>query len=283
MIYAHEIPNRSRLYFAKSAKIKRDIEYIASSIFDELGFEEIVTPFFSYHQHLEIEEKSLIRFNDEKNHILSMRADSTLDVVRLITKRLGRSVKQKRWFYIQPIFRYPSSEQYQIGAEYLQGADLFIAIDDCLKIIKKLNLKPILQISNIRIPQLISEHLDIPLRVFQSASLEEIFKLNLPWLNRLASVQNLTDLKAIEMEIPSFLVEEVEKIRIICSKIEYENIIVAPLYYSKMRYYDGLFFRLFLENRRFGMGGVYHYEDIEAVGFALYTDNLIEEMISHEQ
>jgi ATP phosphoribosyltransferase regulatory subunit HisZ len=283
MIYAHEIPNRSRLYFAKSAKIKRDIEYIASSIFDELGFEEIVTPFFSYHQHLEIEEKSLIRFNDEKNHILSMRADSTLDVVRLITKRLGRSVKQKRWFYIQPIFRYPSNEQYQIGAEYLQGADLFIAIDDCLKIIKKLNLKPILQISNIRIPQLISEHLDIPLRVFQSASLEEIFKLNLPWLNRLASVQNLTDLKAIEMEIPSFLVEEVEKIRIICSKIEYENIIVAPLYYSKMRYYDGLFFRLFLENRRFGMGGVYHYEDIEAVGFALYTDNLIEEMISHEQ
>jgi len=50
MIFEHEIPSGSRLYFGKSAKLKREIEYVASQTLDGLGFEEIVTPLFSYHQ-----------------------------------------------------------------------------------------------------------------------------------------------------------------------------------------------------------------------------------------
>ncbi|WP_457745166.1 ATP phosphoribosyltransferase regulatory subunit, partial [Sulfurimonas sp.] len=79
MILEHEIPNGSKLYFGDSAKVKRKIENVASELLSESGFEEIVTPIFSYHQHKSIaDEKELIRMNDEKNNSLSLRADSTI-------------------------------------------------------------------------------------------------------------------------------------------------------------------------------------------------------------
>ncbi len=43
MILEHEIPSGSKLYFGNSAKIKREIEKVASDILSK-GFEEIVTP-----------------------------------------------------------------------------------------------------------------------------------------------------------------------------------------------------------------------------------------------
>ena len=58
MIFEHEIPSGSRLYFGQSAKIKREIESIASETLEMLGFEEIVTPLFSYHQHECFEDQS---------------------------------------------------------------------------------------------------------------------------------------------------------------------------------------------------------------------------------
>jgi len=97
MILEHEIPNGSKLYFGESAKVKRRIENIASSILDANGFQEIVTPIFSYHQHLSIaDERELIKINDTKNNSLSLRADSTIDVVRIIEKRLGVNNSQKK-------------------------------------------------------------------------------------------------------------------------------------------------------------------------------------------
>eukprot|EP01156_Anaeramoeba_ignava_P001592 Anaeramoba_ignava/a1617_5.p1 GENE.a1617_5~~a1617_5.p1 ORF type:complete len:127 (-),score=2.85 a1617_5:94-474(-) len=120
MIFEHEIPKGSRLYFGKAAKAKRELEYKISTLLDNRGFEEVVTPNFSYSQHQSIaNERKLIKFSDEKNEQVSLRADSTLDVVRIITKRLGRTTDHKKWFYVQPIFTYPSSEDYQIGCEWI--------------------------------------------------------------------------------------------------------------------------------------------------------------------
>jgi ATP phosphoribosyltransferase regulatory subunit HisZ len=123
MIYEHEIPSLSRLYFGKSAKLKRDIEAIASDILYQEHYEEIATPVFSYHQHDSIDEQELIRFSDNQNHIISLRADSTLDIVRIITKRLGKSSNQKKWFYIQPVYKFPTLEVNQIGVEEIENSD----------------------------------------------------------------------------------------------------------------------------------------------------------------
>ena len=112
MILEHEIPTGSKLYFGESAKVKRHVENVASDVLSENGFQEIVTPIFSYHQHLSVDDqRRLIKVNDAQNNAISLRADSTIDVVRIIEKRLGENTTQKKWFYIQPIVTYPTTEQ----------------------------------------------------------------------------------------------------------------------------------------------------------------------------
>ncbi len=278
MVYEHEIPNLTRLYFGKSAVKKRKIESTASKILHEKGYEEIVTPLLTYHQHGSLSEKELIRFSDAQNHIITLRADSTLDVVRIITKRLGRSVEQNRWFYIQPVFRYPSFEQYQIGAESIGERDLSTSINDSAKILKTLCISSLLQISNINIPKLIAKRLNISLDIFKSANLEEILKLDVPWLGKLSYLQDIEAIDEVIEDVDDELREELLKIKRLVKKISYDNVVIAPLYYAKMDYYDNLFFRYIKDNATLGMGGNYTYEGIDSTGFALYTDNLIEEM-----
>ena len=276
MIYEHEIPKGSKLYFGKSAKLKREIENLAGKILEEFGYEEIVTPFFSYHQTKSISTKELVRFGDEKNHILSLRADSTLDVVRLITKRLGRSVEHDKWFYIQPVFRYPSSEIYQVGAEHIGSSDLREPILISQKIFEKLELFANLQISNIKIPKIISKELGIDISVFEKGNIEEILSFEREWLSKLAYLQNPEDIDEVIKIVPQSLKHELTKIKELCDKIEYEKIIVASLYYAKMRYYDDLYFRFFEGNKTLAMGGSYTWESLRAVGFAGYIDAIIE-------
>jgi len=278
MIYEHEIPSQSRLYFGKSAKLKRDIETIASDILYQEHYEEIATPVFSYHQHDSIKEEELIRFSDSSNHIISLRADSTLDIVRIITTRLGKSSDQKKWFYIQSVYKFPTLEVNQIGVEEIENSDLSLSINDSAKILNALKLKPLLQISNINIPRLIAKELDLSLDLFKNANLEEILKLNIQWLSQLAYLQKVSDIDALIAEVPELLKEELMKIKLLSEAIHYPDIVIAPLYYAKMQYYDNLFFRYIQNNQTLGMGGNYNHRDLNATGFALYTDKLIEEM-----
>ncbi len=278
MIYEHEIPSQSRLYFGKSAKLKRDIEAVASDILYQENYEEIVTPVFSYHQHDTINEKELIRFSDRQNHIISLRADSTLDIVRIITQRLRKSSDQTKWFYIQPVYKFPTLEVNQIGVEEIENSDLSLSINDSAKILKALALKPLLQISNINIPRLIVQELNLSLDLFKNANLEEILNLDIPWLSQLAYLQKVSQIDALIDEVPEVLKSELLKIKLLCESINYPDIVIAPLYYAKMQYYDNLFFRYIQNNETLGMGGNYNHRDLNATGFALYTDKLIEEM-----
>jgi len=276
MIYEHEIPKRSKLYFGDSAKLKRDIENSAVEIFKEYGYEEIVTPIFSYHQAKSISSKELIRVADEKNRLISLRADSTLDVVRLITKRLGRSIEHNKWFYIQPVFRFPSSEIYQVGAEYIGSSDLVQPVEISCKFFDSIAIEPLLQISNIKIPKIISRELNLPLSLFERGNLEKILDLDIKWLDKLAYLQNIEDIDEVIEIVPKSLKSELIKIKELHHKINYDKSVVAPLYYAKMRYYDDLYFRFFIDNKTVGMGGSYTWENYKAVGFAGYLDDIIE-------
>ncbi len=276
MIYEHEIPKGSRLYFGEIAKLKRDIEVKSSQVLEEFGYEEIVTPFFSYHQLESLSQKEIVRLSDEKNRLLALRADSTIDVVRLVTKRLGRSIEHNRWFYIQPVFRFPSSEIYQVGAEYIGSNDLSEPVEILDKILKSVGLEPYLQISNIKIPRLISEKFGISMSVFEDGNLEAILKEDIEWLSKLARLQRVEDLKSILKIAPDDIRDELEKIYKICQKIKNRRVLLSPLYYAKMKYYDDLYFRFFEGNYTLGVGGSYRWRELEAVGFAGYIDMILE-------
>jgi len=275
----HEIPSGTKLYFGKTAKIKREIEAVASDVLYKAGYEELITPLFSYHQHLSIaDEKELIRVNDTQNHQLTLRADSTIDVVRLLDKRLGRNTSHQKWFYIQPIYMYPSKEVYQIGAEYIGEKDLSKVLQSAIDTVDALKIKPLLQISNIRIPELISQELGIDLEDFKHINIQKLLDTKVDWLKAIVYLEKLEDIDKVIEVVPEVIKHELERIKELAQNIKYDNIVLAPLYYAKMLYYDELYFRMIEKNDVFARGGRYVNDEVTSVGFALYTDKIIEKL-----
>ncbi|MFL1705494.1 ATP phosphoribosyltransferase regulatory subunit [Campylobacter sp. MOP7] len=276
-IFEHEIPVGSRLYFGKSASLKREVESIASEILTQNSFNEIVTPYFSHHQHLSVAPTQLLRFSDHANHEVSLRADSTVDVVRIVLRRLKDS-EPKRWFYIQPIFKYPSSEFYQIGAELIGEKDLITSVNIAKSLFERLNLKPYLQISHIKIPHIVCELLNLPISIFEHGELEKILNQDKEWLRKLVFANSIKDIEEILSMVPNELKEPLCEIKELASLSRYENLRIVPLYYSKMRYYDNLFFRFLSGNQILSGGGNYDIEGIKSSGFGVYTDALLENL-----
>ncbi len=276
MVFEHEIPKGSRLYFGKVAKAKRALENKVCEILEKKDFEEIITPNFSYSQHQSIEnEKKLIKFSDEKNEQVSLRADSTLDVVRIISKRLGRTTKHKKWFYVQPVFTYPSTEEYQIGCEWIGHDNIADIMNLTADILKALDVEPILQISNINIPKLVAAELNIDIELFKNGEIASLFKLKCDWLNKLIKVKSIADLEEVILLVPSSIKEELEKLLKRAKEVNYTNKIIAPLYYGSLKYYDGIYYRVISDNLTICKGGMYSSEGSCSLGFALYTDSLL--------
>jgi len=274
LIFEHEIPSGSKLYFGQSAKVKRYIESQTANLLYIEGFEEIVTPIFSYHQHDSLEDQNpLIRLNDSNNHTVTLRADSTPDVVRIATKRLKRSMESKKWFYIQPVYLYPTKEQYQIGGEIIEGS-FGDSLEVTLKLLKTLEINPILQIANIRIPKLLSQKYGISLDILRSMQIETILKSEYKWIENLVTISSKDDLNDLS-HYPDDIKEELVKIKKEVESLEYLNLIISPLFYAKMRYYDSLTFKMFIGNELLAMGGEYSIEDLKAAGFAIYLDECI--------
>ncbi|MBN2895979.1 MAG: ATP phosphoribosyltransferase regulatory subunit [Campylobacterales bacterium] len=277
MILEHEIPEGSKLYFGASAKKKREIEQVASEVLSGAGFEEIVTPLFSYHQHQSISnERELIRVNDNANYNMSLRADSTIDVVRIINKRLGRNTTHKKWFYIQPVYRFPANEQYQVGAEYIDEVRLSAVLNRAMAIFERLHVKPLLQISNIAIPRKLSKLLGMSMESFRHINIEQFLSREIPWLTRLVYLHHVDEIDEVIALVPDEIKGELQKIKELCDALQYDHAVIAPLYYAKMLYYDELYFRVIEGNEIYARGGRYHNDDVTSVGFAIYTDALIE-------
>ncbi|MBD3792433.1 MAG: ATP phosphoribosyltransferase regulatory subunit, partial [Campylobacterales bacterium] len=146
-------------------------------------------------------------------------------------------------------------------------------------LLQKMEETPIMQISNIRIPHLLNEKYGVSLEVLKSMHIEQIMKAELPWIEQLVKmhrVEDLDDLGALPYDIR----EELEKIKEAVSRIEYPKVVISPLFYAKMRYYDSLTFRMFEGNALIATGGTYSIDGVEAAGFALYTDECIASKIS---
>ena len=273
--FEHEIPDGSKLYFGKSADVKRDIESVASAILKQYKFNEIVTPFFSYHQNLGVKSSNLLKFSDPINKEIALRADSTIDVVRIVRRRL-RGENLKRLFYIQPVFKYPSQEIYQIGAELIGENDLTLCIKIVGEILAKFGLKPTLQISNLEIVKAVSRLLNLDIEIFENSKIDEIYACNLEWLNALCALSNPRDINAVLKIIPDEIKAPLINLRDLSAKFGDFNVCLSPLYYSKMRYYDKLFFRFLGENEILGGGGDYEIDGQGCSGFAIFTDCVIQ-------
>jgi len=275
MILEHEIPDGSKLYFGDIAKRKREIENIASDIFYKHNFQEMLTPLFSYHQSNSLPTQNLIHLSDKNNYPMNLRADSTVDIAKLMLKRIGRNSDNSRWFYIQPIYRYPSIEQYQIGAENIGNINLQEILDINIEIFESLNFTPILQLSNIAIPQKIAEELNISIELFKNIEIRKILNLEIDWLKDLLYLENVEDISKVRKKAPEFLQNELEKLENLAKTTNYQRIRIAPLYYTKMDYYNNLLFKFAENNNVFARGGNYSVDNFDSVGFSIYTDEVL--------
>lgn len=283
MIQEYEISKSSKLYFGRSANLKRKIENISSDFLLDNNFQELVTPNFSFYNPQDIEdERGLIKTVNENNESIALRGDTTLDVVRLI-KRLEKSTNNKKWFYIQPIFKYPAKEFYQIGVEWIDTDNITDTLVTLTSILNKLGLDSCLQIANIRIPQIISKEFNIDIELIKMGNIEALLKLEIDWLTKLIYAETIEDINAILDIVPNNLKSEL--IRLVDS-VKDKNInykyVLSPLYYAKMKYYNGLFFRVTKGNLLVARGGNYKSGDFNSTGFAFYTDNLIDIFLKEE-
>jgi histidyl-tRNA synthetase len=92
----------------------------------------------------------------------------------------------------------------------------------------------------------------------------------LVYLEKVEQIESLIEI------VPDVIREELLKIKKLCTGLQYPNYVIAPLYYAKMLYYDELFFRVIEKNEVYAMGGRYKDEETVSVGFAIYTDALVE-------
>ncbi len=277
MIFEHEIPAKSRLYFGQSAKAKRDLENRCAQFLYDSGFEEIATPLLSYHQHQSFgQSKHLIKVSDESNHELTLRADSTIDVVRIVTKRLGKTTNHKKWFYIQPVITYPSRESHQVGAEILDGR-LEGVLQNSIDLFGRIGIEPLIQVSNIQIPKLLNEQYGIDLGMLKSMEVQNLLGLGYEWIKELLAMQTLRDLEMTLPKVPEDIASELRKLQESVNSIDYDNLVLSPLYYAKMQYYEGLTFRAFTANSIIARGGEYKDENIKAAGFTINTDEILKD------
>jgi histidyl-tRNA synthetase len=284
MVASYEIPNGSRLYFGKVAQKKRHIEGIASKILQNNGYEEIITPNFTYTQHQDIDnQRDVIRLSGDSNKTLALRADTTLDVIRLITSRLGKSTNHKKWFYIQPIFHYPSNEVYQIGLEEISSTRVDDKLSILIQLFKSFEIKPTIMLSNIKIPNLLVEHFNIKKEDLIKNNLNLFLEHKIEWVKKLIELKSKDELKQLITIVPDILKPHLLELSETWDKIEYDNIVIAPLYYASMKYYESLFFRVFNNNNVLAKGGIYKDDGLISSGFAMYTDNLLEELMQTDK
>jgi len=276
MIYEHEIPKGSRLYFSSDARLKRDIENKIVALLEKRNFEEIVIPNFSYYEHQKnINFNELIKIHDKENRSINLRADSTIDVTRLITKRLQSSTSNKKWFYVQPIFKFPTIEHHQIGVEDISNGDISSTIDLLMSILTIFNISPTFQLSSTKLPKLISKEIDISVNKLCSLSIDDILCIGKKWLSDIVYLNNIDDINNLD-DIPTDIAEELKTILDIAKKFNLKNCSISPLYVSKIKYYDGVHFKLFIDNLVVAKGGTYKDNEITSSGFCIFIDNLIE-------
>ncbi|PAF47126.1 ATP phosphoribosyltransferase regulatory subunit [Helicobacter sp. 12S02634-8] len=279
MILEHEIPQGTKLYFGLSAKIKRKIENLACEIFYQNGYEEILTPFFVYLEHQKnFSNRSIIRLSSQNNHQISLRYDTTIDAIRIITKRLGRTTDQKKWFYIQPVLSYPTNEIYQIGAECLESDAFPQILRLGAMMMQSFELKPILQISNVKILKACAEDLGVEMEAFRKMQIEDILTSG-SYIADLLKIQTQADLESFIPIAPKFLQDQLRALAMCASYCHYENMIFSPLDFAPVDYYNDLVFRMFAGNHTFLLGGKYTIEGIESCGFGIYVDDVIDHQI----
>jgi ATP phosphoribosyltransferase regulatory subunit len=123
------IPDGLRYYSGAEARLRRQIEETAMSVFDGWSYEEIITPTLDYYSLFEramgtSEAHHAFRFTDTDGRLLALRPDVTSGIARLTATLFANRPRPLRLCYTGPVFRQQGlstiewrRESTQIGCE----------------------------------------------------------------------------------------------------------------------------------------------------------------------
>lgn len=141
---------------------------------------------------------------------------------------------------------------------------------------------PLLHISNIQIPKILSAMLKIDLAVFEKGGATKALSTGYSMVDKTNIFATVEQIDAIVGDVPEEIKIE-RKMKALAHNIGYTHMVFSPLYYVKMRHYNALFFRFIDENFTLGLGGSYDCEGIASSGFGLYSDEVIEILIKKDR
>src|ERR1051326_94625 len=110
------IPNGVRYYFGSEAHLRRAIEQAAMSIFKGWSYEEITPPTVDYYSLFErgmgpIEAQRAFRFTDTDGKLLGLRPDVTSSIARAAATLMAKRQRPLRFSYAAQVFRLRAESQ----------------------------------------------------------------------------------------------------------------------------------------------------------------------------
>ena len=150
------IPAGMRYYIGAEARLRRTVEDVAMSVFEDWNYEEVITPSVDYYDLFEQcmgqrEAQRGFRFTDNDGRLLALRPDVTSSVARMAATLLSERPRPLRFCYAAPVFRQQTQshaewrrENTQLGCELIgsggKSADLEM-LRLAAEILSRLNLQ----------------------------------------------------------------------------------------------------------------------------------------------
>jgi len=167
-----------RYYIGAEARLRRQVEDVAMSVFEAWNYEEVITPSVDYYDLFEQgmgqrEAQRGFRFTDNDGRLLALRPDVTSSVARMAATLLAERSRPLRFCYAAPVFRQQTQshaewrrENTQLGCELIgvggKPADLEV-LRLAAEILSRLNLQSryCITINNVDIFNGVAAHLNL--------------------------------------------------------------------------------------------------------------------------
>jgi len=125
-----QLPKGAKIYLPDEAAKKRALEERLLGVFRRWGYRELVTPTYEYFDVLspgtdhDLQERMFTMVDRESGRLLSLRADITPQIARIVATRMREEAKPLRLSYVTNVFRYDEPQVGRYREFYQAGVEL---------------------------------------------------------------------------------------------------------------------------------------------------------------
>lgn len=322
------VPSGMRDLVLEDAKKKRKLQEVIEKRLDTWGYDEVMTPSIEFYRTYsvgfdDIQEEEMYKFFDDNGRILSLKADMTIPIARMVATKFKGSKDTLRFRYCANVFKVHETlsgnknEITDCGVELIgleaKDGDLEILVTalDALKVIP--SVKVTLEIGNVQffkqacitaglsgeetdtLGYLIDQKSLIELNTYLSTltiqnTYKEFFS-KMVWWNGDNTILDEAKQYAFNDTLLN-IIEDLKALHDALEQLGYKDMVTYDLgKIGNLNYYTGLIFDAFVEGIGFRVmsGGRYDHLigkygfDVPAVGFSIKLDQLMDAFVYEDK